>query len=54
MQTILFVIGGLVSVGALAGFFISFWRSAPRVDESARSESLAGSGSYTEQGQGDG
>jgi hypothetical protein len=52
METILFVIGGLVTLGGLAGFFISIWRPAPKADGS--SDALTGTGSYTDHGQGDG
>jgi hypothetical protein len=47
MQTALFVIGGLVVAGGLAGFFISFWRPAPKSGDFSES-------SYTDHGSGDG
>jgi hypothetical protein len=33
IQWVIFIIGALVVVIVLAGFFVSFWRPAPKADE---------------------
>jgi len=33
IQWVIFIIGGVVVLIVLAGFFVSFWRPAPKADE---------------------